>query len=49
MTWIEMPRSPGHVLYDRLKTLLGEDGFVAVVEESCSILCAANGCIVVAT
>jgi transposase len=35
MTWAEMPRSPGHVFYDRLQRLLGEAGFDAFVEEIC--------------
>ena len=32
MTWAEMPRSPGHVFYDRLQELLSEAGFDAFVE-----------------
>jgi len=35
MTWSEMPRSPGHVFYDRLQKLLTEAGFDAFVEETC--------------
>ncbi len=35
MTWAEMPRSPGHVFYDRLQKLLAEAGFDAFVEETC--------------
>jgi transposase len=35
MTWAEIPRSPGHVFYDRLRQLLGEAGFDAFVEETC--------------
>ena len=35
MTWAEMPRSPGHVFYDRLQRLLAEAGFDAFVEETC--------------
>jgi hypothetical protein len=31
MTWAEMPRSPGHVFYDRLQELLSEAGFDAFV------------------
>ena len=27
MTWAEIPRSPGHVFYDRLQKLLAETGF----------------------
>jgi hypothetical protein len=29
MTWAELPRSPGHVFYDRLQRLLAEVGFDA--------------------
>ena len=36
MTWAEMPRSPGHVFYDRLQNLLAEAGFDAFVEETCN-------------
>ena len=35
MTWAEIPRSPGHVFYDRLQQLLAEAGFDAFVEETC--------------
>ena len=35
MTWAEMPRSPGHVFYDRLQKLLAEAGFDVFVEETC--------------
>ena len=35
MTWAEVPRSPGHVFYDRLQKLLQEGGFDSFVEESC--------------
>jgi hypothetical protein len=35
MSWAEMPRSPGHVFYDRLQSLLVEAGFDAFVEETC--------------
>jgi len=34
-TWAEMPRSPGHVFYDRLQKLLTEAGFDAFVEAMC--------------
>jgi transposase len=34
MTWAEMPRSPGHVFYDRLQKLLVDAGFDAFVEET---------------
>ncbi len=35
VTWAEMPRSPGHVFYDRLQKLLVEAGFDAFVEAVC--------------
>jgi len=35
ISWGEMPRSPGHVFYDRLQKLLAEAGFDAFVEEVC--------------
>ena len=35
MTWLEMPRSPGHAFYDRLQKLLAEAGFDAFIEEAC--------------
>ena len=35
ITWAEIPRSPGHVFYDRLQNLLAEAGFDAFVEETC--------------
>jgi transposase len=35
MSLAEMPRSPGHVLYDRLQKLLVDAGFDAFVEETC--------------
>ena len=35
MTWAEIPRSPGHVFYDRLQKLLQEGGFDHFVEETC--------------
>ncbi|MFZ3182248.1 MAG: hypothetical protein WBO09_18725 [Methylocystis silviterrae] len=31
VTWKEMPRSPGHVFYDRLQHLLADAGFDAFV------------------
>ena len=34
-TWAEMPRSPGHAFYDRLRDLLREAGFDAFVEGVC--------------
>jgi len=35
ISWGEMPRSPGHVFYDRLQQLLADAGFDAFVEETC--------------
>jgi transposase len=35
VTWAEMPRSPGHVFYDRLQEILLEAGFDAFVEDAC--------------
>jgi transposase len=35
MTWAEMPRSPGHAFYDRLRNLLAEAGVDAFVETTC--------------
>ena len=35
VTWAEMPRSPGHVFYDRLQEVLIEAGFDAFVEATC--------------
>jgi hypothetical protein len=34
-TWAEMPRSPGHALYDRFQDLLGEASFAAFVAQMC--------------
>jgi len=33
--WDELPRSPGHVFYDRLQSVLREAGFDAFAEELC--------------
>ena len=33
--WAEMPRSPGHVFYDRLQSVLIEGGFDAFAEAAC--------------
>src|SRR3954466_8005144 len=33
--WSEMPRSPGHVFYDRLQEVLLAAGFDGFVEEAC--------------
>jgi len=35
VSWAEMPRSPGHVFYDKLQNLMTEAGFDAFVETSC--------------
>ena len=35
VSWSEMPRSPGHVFYDRLQAVLIEGGFDAFAEASC--------------
>src|SRR3954469_16284595 len=35
VTWSEMPRSPGHVFYDRLQEVLVGAGFDGFVEEAC--------------
>ena len=35
VTWREMPRSPGHVFYDRLQGVLIEAGFDALAEATC--------------
>jgi transposase len=35
VTWDELPRSPGHVFYDRLQEVLVEAGFDAFVEQRC--------------
>ena len=35
LTWDELPRSPGHVFYDRLQEVLREAGFDAVAEDLC--------------
>lgn len=42
VTWAEMPRSPGHVFYDRLQNLLTEAGFDAFVEATCKPFYAAR-------
>ena len=33
--WAEMPRSPGHVFYDRLQSVLIEGGFDGLAEAAC--------------
>ena len=35
VSWSEMPRSPGHVFYDRLQSVLIEGGFDAFAEATC--------------
>ena len=35
VTWREMPRSPGHVFYDRLRAVLIDGGFDAFAETTC--------------
>ena len=35
LMWSEMPRSPGHVFYDRLQQLLLGAGFDGFVEDAC--------------
>jgi transposase len=35
VTWSEMPRSPGHVFYDRLQQVLVGSGFDGFVEDTC--------------
>src|SRR3954451_18159761 len=35
VTWADMPRSPGHVFYDRLQGVLIAGGFDAFVEKAC--------------
>jgi hypothetical protein len=35
VTWQEVPRSPGHVFYDRLQGVLIDAGFDAFAEATC--------------
>jgi transposase len=42
VTWAEMPRSPGHVFYDRLQAELVGAGFDGFVEGHCAPCCAAR-------
>ena len=35
VSWSEMPRSPGHVFYDRLQLVLIEGGFDGFAEAVC--------------
>ena len=34
--WAELPRSPGHVFYDRLQAVLLEAGFDRFAEQQCA-------------
>ena len=36
LIWSEIPRSPGHVFYDRLQQVLVDAGFDGFVEDACS-------------
>jgi hypothetical protein len=36
VSWAEMPRSPGHVFYDKLQAVLIAAGFDAFVERQCA-------------
>jgi transposase len=38
VTWAELPRSPGHVFYDRLQVVLVAAGFDGFVEGLCASL-----------
>src|SRR5258705_6431437 len=40
VTWAEMPRSPGHVFYDRLQEVLIAGGVDLFVETACQHYCA---------
>src|SRR5512144_1944946 len=42
VTWREMPRSPGHIFYDRLRVVLVEAGFDAFAETACKSYYAAK-------
>jgi transposase len=42
VTWVEMPRSPGHVFYDRLQEVLIAGGFDGFVETACQSYYAAK-------
>ena len=35
MSWVDMPRSPGHAFYDKLQTVLVEGSFDDFAEEAC--------------
>ena len=34
--WAELPRSPGHAFYDRLRAILVEAGFDGFAESACA-------------
>ena len=34
--WAELPRSPGHIFYDRLQAVLIEAGFDGFAEKECA-------------
>src|ERR671928_1703529 len=42
MAWSELPRSPGHVFYDRLQQVLVDAGFDRFVETTCRAFYAAT-------
>src|SRR3982074_677835 len=42
VTWAELPRSPGHIFYDRLQSVLIEAAFDSFVEGLCAPLYAAR-------
>ena len=42
VSWSEMPRSPGHVFYDRLQSVLIEGGFDGFAEAACQAYYAAR-------
>ena len=35
VSWLDVPRSPGHAFYDKLQKLLVDAGFDRFVEEAC--------------
>jgi hypothetical protein len=37
VSWAEMPRSPGHVFYDKLQAVLIAAGFDRLVEAECAL------------
>ena len=39
----EMPKSPGHVFYDRLQSILIKNGFIEFVQEQCEPYYAVSG------